>query len=93
MRINGKKIICQVDSGASVNVISAKHLENPTINDRHTTLNVYSGDALKTLGKTNLELVNPKTDESITAEFLVVKEDLITLIGKSTSDEPYHCKL
>ena len=87
MRINGKKIICQVDSGASVNVISAKHLENPTINDTHTTLNVYSGDALKTLGKTNLELVNPKTDESITAEFLVVKEDLITLIGKSTSEK------
>ena len=86
MQIDGRKIICQVDSGASVNVISAKHVDNTKITETKTTLNVYNGNVIKALGKTSLDILNPKTDESMKADFIVVKEDLITLIGKNTSE-------
>ena len=87
MQIGGKKIICQVDSGASVNVISAKHVEKRPLEDSKTTLNVYKGGTIRPLGKTTLEVRNPKTDETRKAEFVVVKEDLMTLLGKKTSEK------
>ncbi|GAB1608626.1 hypothetical protein Ahia01_001147000 [Argonauta hians] len=86
MLIGGKKIICQVDSGASVNVISAKHVEKRLLSETKTTLNVYDGRTIKALGKTKLLILNPKNNEKRKEEF-VVKEDLITLLGKTTSEK------
>ena len=87
MLIGGKKIICQVDSGASVNVISVKHVDERLLSETKTTLNVYNGAKIRTLGKAELEILNPKTEEARREEFIVVKEDLMTLLGKTTSEK------
>ena len=86
MIIDGKPVVCQIDSGASVNVISAKHVGNRKLSDTKTSLHVYNGAAIETLGKVNLDVHNPKTNQTWKTEFMVVKQDLTTLIGKTTSE-------
>lgn len=87
MLINKQKIVCQVDSGASVNVISSKH-----VNSKHqveactTKLHVYNGETIKAEGRVKLELVNPRTGDCFLTDFIVVKQDLTTLLGKTTSE-------
>ena len=86
MIVGDKKIICQVDSGASVNVISAKHVNESKIKPTSSVLHVYNGNSIKTVGKANLEIRNPKTKETVNADFMVVEDQLMTLLGKETSE-------
>ena len=86
MIIDGKPVVCQIDSGASVNVISAKHVGNHKLSDTKTSLHVYNGAAIETLGKVKLDVHNPKTSQTWKVEFMVVKQDLTTLLGKTTSE-------
>ena len=86
MIIEGKPVICQIDSGASVNVISVKHVGNRKLSNTKTSLHVYNGAAIETLGKVDLDIHNPKTNQTWTTEFMVVKQDLTTLLGKTTSE-------
>ncbi|GAB1607211.1 hypothetical protein Ahia01_001004400 [Argonauta hians] len=86
MKINGKQLICQIDSGASVNVISRRNVGRSPLQKTNTSLHVYNGATIDTLGKTNLKIFNPRTKESMIAEFVVVDDDFTTLIGKTTSE-------
>ncbi|KAL8597750.1 hypothetical protein ACOMHN_001709 [Nucella lapillus] len=87
MIIEGKKVACQVDSGASVNVISTRHIKKSKLQECRTKLHVYNGATIKAQGKTQLELTNPRTGNNFKADFVVVKEDLTTLLGKKTSED------
>ena len=57
------------------------------LKETKTVLNLFNGAKIKALGKTELEIRNPKTQEARKAEFIVVEEDLMTLIGKTTSEK------
>ena len=87
MIVNGSSIVCQVDSGASVNVISANHVHNVRLDKVKTKLSMYNGSTLKARGKAQLVLKNPKNGKKFKAEFVVVDENLMTLIGKKTSED------
>ncbi|XP_070173478.1 uncharacterized protein [Littorina saxatilis] len=52
-----------------------------------TKLHTYDGTVITPLGKTQLTLTNPKNEKHYTAEFVVVEEDLMPLIGKKTSED------
>lgn len=86
MVIEGEKVICQVDSGASVNVIPAKHVRNAPITTTKKTLHTYNKTSITATGKTVLTVRNPKTKKKYRVQFVVVKEDLIPLLGKNTSE-------
>ena len=87
MIIDGRNIVCQVDSGASVNVISKKHVQSKKIKPCKTRLHVYNGETIEAEGKAKLELLNPRTGKRHLAEFVIVKQSLTTLIGKTTSEQ------
>ena len=87
MIIEGKKVTCQVDSGASVNVISSRHIKRSKLQECRTKLHVYNGSTIKAQGKTQLHLTNPKTGHHFKADFVVVRGDFTTLLGKKTSED------
>ena len=86
MKIDDKTVTVQVDSGASVNVITQKHTDRDNIVESRTKLHTYDGTVITPVGKTILNLTNPKTKKTFKTEFQVVKEDLIPLVGKQTSE-------
>ena len=86
MIIDNKPVVCQIDSGASVNVISKKHVGKRNLKENKTSLHVYNGAAIQTLGTVSLDVHNPKTKQTYKTEFMVVKQDLTTLLGKTTSE-------
>ena len=87
MITEGKKVTCQVDSGASVNVISSRHIKRSKLQECRTKLHVYNGSTIKAQGKTQLHLTNPKTGHHFKADFVVVRGDFTTLLGKKTSED------
>ncbi|PVD25369.1 hypothetical protein C0Q70_15869 [Pomacea canaliculata] len=87
MIIAGTKVACQVDSGASVNVIPEKYAKHAPISPTKTKLAVYNGTSLAPKGKTILTVKNPMTGKSYHFRFLVVEKNLTPLLGKKTSEK------
>ncbi|XP_025116192.1 uncharacterized protein K02A2.6-like [Pomacea canaliculata] len=87
MIIAGTKVACQVDSGASVNVIPEKYAKHAPISPTKTKLTVYNGTSLAPKGKTILTVKNPMTGKSYHVRFLVVEKNLTPLLGKKTSEK------
>ncbi|PVD22378.1 hypothetical protein C0Q70_18188 [Pomacea canaliculata] len=78
MIIAGTKVACQVDSGASVNVIPEKYAKHAPITPTKTKLTVYNGTSLAPKGKSILTVKNPMTGKSYH-----VSVDKITTTPKS----------
>jgi hypothetical protein len=74
MIISGEKVVCQVDSGASVNVISANYVKNAPLSSTKTKLTVYNGASLAPEGKVRLKVKNLKTGQNYRVKFFVVKK-------------------
>ncbi|KAL8602205.1 hypothetical protein ACOMHN_022718 [Nucella lapillus] len=63
-----------------------KHIKNVNLEKCKTKLHMYNGTVLHPKGKTQLTLTNPKNGNKFKAEFIVVEEDFIPMLGKRTSE-------
>ncbi|KAK7098152.1 hypothetical protein V1264_002510 [Littorina saxatilis] len=87
MIVQGNTVACQVDCGASVNIIPARHAKDAALKETKKNLFVYNGTVLKPLGKTDLCIKNPRNGNNYKTEFIVIKENLTPLLGKKLSEE------
>ncbi|CAC5410926.1 unnamed protein product [Mytilus coruscus] len=75
----------QLDSGATCKIITARTLKELDINQLQKTsqiLTMYNNTTIKRIGKCILKLVNPKNNDKLKAEFVVVKDSTLTpLLG------------
>ena len=83
MLVAQKPVVFQLDSGASVNLISAKYVDAATIKPSRKTLIMWNGSTLKPLGESRIKMVNPRNGDKFAVNFVVVEQDLNPLLGSS----------
>ena len=86
MLIDNKKVNFQIDCGASINIIPAKHAGHE-IKWTTKTLQMWNGSQVKPIGTARIILCNPKTRKKYSVEFVVVESDLTPLIGTRAAQE------
>ena len=83
-----KKFTFQIDCGASINIIPAKHAEGHEIKSTTKTLRMWNGSQVKPIGTARIIMRNPKTRKKYSVEFVVVAMgDLTPLIGARAAQE------
>ena len=87
MLIDNKKVNFQIDCGASINIIAAKHAEGHKIKSTTKTLRIWNGSQVKPIGTARIIMRNPKTRKKYSVEFVVVESDLTPLIGARAAQE------
>ena len=90
MVINGHDVQFQLDSGATVNILSIKDYkrvcEDPELNELDASLAVlsmYNGTKIRPLGKKRISMRNPKNNRKYNLEFQIVGEENKPLLGAS----------
>ena len=83
----GETVVCQIGSGASVNVIPLRHIKNSVLKKSKTKIHMYNGTVIRPKGKPQLMLKNRKNGKKFRIEFVVVGEDFTPLLGKVTSEK------
>ena len=81
MILKGKPIRFHVDCGATVNVLPAKFVEQEQIKPTLKVLQMWNKSESKPEGVTRVTIRNPKNSMKYSEEFLIVKEDLTSLLG------------
>ena len=87
MVVDRKHVKFQVDSGASVNVISAKFVADKKLEGTTKTLQMWNDTTLQPLGSCRIILQNPKDKKKFSVEFLVVDKQLTPLIGAKAAQQ------
>ena len=94
MKINGRLETFLLDSGATVNVLSKKTLEElfsknvvRKIEETNATLVMYNGSEIKPTGKVRLQVINPKNLKKYSVEFMIVKENCNSVLGARASQQ------
>ena len=81
----------QLDSGATVNVLSKSTLEGlfrkpiKKLEETNTTLVMYNGSEVKPVGKTKIQVINPKNQKKYSVEFMVVNKNCKSILGAKAS--------
>ena len=86
MLVDNKKVNFQIDCGASINIIPAKHAQGHEIKSTTKTLRMWNGSQLKPIGTARIIMRNPKTRKKYSVEF-VVESDLTPLIGARAAQQ------
>ena len=88
MIINGKKVQFQLNTGATVNVLSVqayKEVSNDhtltSLSKSNATLCIYSNTVIKPIGKIRLRVRNPKNEKKYDIEFQIVQEENSPVVG------------
>ena len=94
MKINGRLETFLLDSGATVNVLSKKTLEElftknvaRKIEKTSATLVMYNGSEIKPIGKIHLQVINPKNLKKYSVEFMIVNENCNSVLGARASQQ------
>ena len=61
MLIHGNPVVFQVDSGASINILPKKYLQNESIEMTTKKLQMWNGSMMKPVGTTYVKMKNAKT--------------------------------
>ena len=92
LMINRRLQSFQLDSGATVNVLSKRTLAHffrkpneKKLVKTNTTLVMYNGSEVKPVGKTRIQVINPKNKKKYSVEFMVVKENCKSILGAKAS--------
>lgn len=85
MTVEGQPVDFQLDLGATCNVIRLRDLP-PGINIQATTqvLSLYDKSQMQSLGKCLVSMTNPKNGHRYKAQFIVVKDAAVSLLGART---------
>jgi len=81
MLVDNKKVIFQIDCGASIKIIPAKHAQGHEIKSTSKTLRRWNGSQHKAIGTARIIMRSPKTRKKYSVEFVVVENGLTPLIG------------
>ena len=76
----------QIDSGASRNVIPARYVQGELL-PTPIKLKMWNQSIISSLGKCRIKLRNPVNQKKYSVEFIVVKEDLLPLLGKRAAEQ------
>ncbi len=87
MKVEGKTVNFQVDCGASVNVIPQHYVPDTVLQSCSTKLIVWNKQEVQPAGKCRLIIQNCKDMKRYNAEFVVVREHLMPLLSKRTSEQ------
>ncbi len=94
MLLNGRHIRFQLDSGATVNVISQNDYSEAygkesllSLETTNATLVMYNKSEEKPLGKKRVRVVNPKNGKKYSVEFVVVKGSCTSLLSAKASQQ------
>jgi hypothetical protein len=80
----------QLDSGATCNIITANVLKESELQKTNQILTMFNNKTIKPIGKCKLKLVNPKNNEKFIAEFVVIKDEILTpLLGNKAVQFPW----
>ena len=90
MIVSGEKITFQIDSGASINIVPARHLGEQQMNQTDKKLRMWNGTEVSPKGTARAIVKNPKNGRKYSVEFVIVEEDLTPLIGAQAAQ---HMKL
>ncbi|XP_014665126.1 PREDICTED: uncharacterized protein K02A2.6-like, partial [Priapulus caudatus] len=85
MSIGKHKVVFQVDTGASVNILPARFA--PSVTPTTKKLKIWNGNEYSPLGTCRTTVRNPKGGKKYSVEFTVVKEDLTPLLGLKTAEQ------
>ncbi|KAF6769327.1 hypothetical protein AHF37_09259 [Paragonimus kellicotti] len=72
---------CQLDSGASVNVISSGCIKEANIRESNAQLKMWNGAATSVNGVATLPVTNPKNGQIYMLDFFVVDRDSTPILG------------
>lgn len=86
MLVGDNLVTFQIDSGATANLIPLKYV-NVEIQNTEKSLQMWNKNDLKPIGSCVLRLKNPKTMKKYKVNFIVVKENLMPIIGKNVSEK------
>ncbi len=86
MELNNQEERFQIDSGATVNVMSENTCKklygsDCKLDNTNVTLVMYNKAEEKPLGKKRVRVVNPKNNKGYSVEFMIVKGDCKSLLG------------
>ena len=92
LSINDKEENFQLDTGATVNVMSDRTPSKLCGNaDRlescSTTLLMYNKSEVKDIGRKKMRVLNPKNNNMYTVEFIIVKGQCKSILGLETYEE------
>lgn len=76
----------QIDSGSSVCILPQKYVGNRSITPNSVRLQVYNGTSFQALGRCKVKVVNPRTNKKWNIHYVVVKEELMPIIGRSAAE-------
>jgi len=85
MSLGGKTIIFQIDTGASINVKPAMYALY--VMGKAKTLTMWNINKLTSLGTCRTTLKNPKNNKKYSVKLVVVKVQLMPLLGLSASQQ------
>ena len=85
MFVNGKQLVFQIDTGATVNMLPARYARDGV--PYNGVLTMWNETIIIPLGKCRMLLINPQTDTSHDVEFIVFKDndDCQPILGLQTS--------
>ena len=99
MLLNDRHIRFQLDSGATVNVISQNDYSEAygkesllSLETTNATLVMFNKSEEKPLGKKRVRVVNPKNGKKYSVEFVVVKGSCTSLLGAKASQQMGLCQ-
>ena len=87
MLIDDKKVNFQIDCGASINIIPAKHAEGHEIKSTTKISQMWNGSQVKPIGTAQIIMRNPKTWKKYSVEFVVAESDLTPVIRARAAQE------
>lgn len=82
MTVQGHEVNFQLHSGATCNILTSSAIPNmsPLMHTSYT-LKMYNKSTIRPLGKTQLQVTNPKNGTPYNTEFVVIEEDCTPLLG------------
>ena len=92
LSVNDKEEHFQLDTGATVNVMSDITLSKlcgnaDQLESCNTTLLMYNKSKVKPIGRKKMRVLNPKNNNMYTVEFIIVKGQCKSILGLKTCEE------
>jgi hypothetical protein len=76
-----KPVVFQLDSGASVNLLSVDYVDRDEIKSSSKTLVMWNGTKLKPLGESRVRIINSRNGDKFAVNFVIVEGKLQPLLG------------
>ena len=89
MRICRELLKLQLDCGASVNLISARHVTAAELAPSTNVLQMWDKSLKTPLGECRVRMVNPANAKKYTVLFTVVAEDLMPVLGANACQQMF----